>query len=532
MKIPKQIISFGMKITAMLAIGALITLNACKEEEGTPSAPQLSTDASTLSIKLGETKTVALTISAAGKLKDIVATADKGTVTVAGITGVGESTATATLTYIAPQVLGTATISITVNDQSSQSVKKDIAVEVTAQPPVELTGGAVEGEWGPFRTYTIKGSLNVPAGKKLIVREGTTIIVDGDGKQGTSPEISVAGSFYSYGTEANPVLFTVPQAKRTKENIFAGLWGGILGTIESPEMAIIYTRIEYVGGPASAGTNIVTSGELKEGDPRGGLYYTNPNGKFVMQNSTIAYSKDDGMRVNQGTLLITNNTYILNGQTGGEALNVKSGCRGDVAFNTFYQAATNGIKWSNSDDRTPQTDVNVYNNTAINCGWRQTKSGRGGSFNLEKGGRGKVYNNIVVNCKFGVRFPKSPDNPDVANSAVGFNFYYGANDVVTAQFYPTSISTVAKGDLETANDVSTGTPNFVTLTVTPFDQVAAANPANMDFPAAFNLKLAAGSPALAKGKTGWATKFTSHSVDGKTYNVPAPANYIGAFGSN
>ena len=76
-------------------------------------------------------------------------------------------------------------------------------------------------------------------------------------------------------------------------------------------MVVLYTRIEYVGGPAAANSPIVTSGELKEGDPRFGLYFNNPTGKFVMMNSTIAYSKDDGMRVNQGQLLIAYNTYIL-----------------------------------------------------------------------------------------------------------------------------------------------------------------------------------------------------------------------------
>jgi len=63
-----------------------------------------------------------------------------------------------------------------------------------------------------------------------------------------SPSIVVAGNFYSYGTEKNPILFSVPAAKRTKANIFAGLWGGILGTIESQEMAANYkgpTRIYY-----------------------------------------------------------------------------------------------------------------------------------------------------------------------------------------------------------------------------------------------------------------------------------------------
>lgn len=534
MKIHYQMIKQWNKMFTLFSVAALFFLAACDEKkEGTPTKPSLSLDASTLSLKLGDSKDIVATISAAGKIKNVTATVDVGTVAVGNISGItGKNTGTVTITYTAPQALGPAKITIEVTDNIDQKVSTDVTVDVSAQPPVDVAAGNVEGTWGPFRTYNIRGNVTVAAGKSLRILEGTTIIIDGDGTQANSPSIVVAGSFYSYGTQTNPILFSVPEAKRTKANIFAGLWGGILGTIESPEMAVIYTRIEFVGAPAVANTNIVTSGELKEGDPRFGLYYTNPNGKFVMMNSTIAYTKDDGLRVNQGKFLVANSTFILNGQTGGDQLNIKSGAVGDVAFNVFFQGATNGIKFSNSDGRDPQMEANVYNNTAINCGCRQTKSVRGGSFNLEKGGRGKVYNNMIVNCKFGVRFPKSPDNPDLANSFVGYNLYYGAKDVISAQFYPSTISSVAKGDFETANDVSgatnTNNPSFVNFNVTTFDEVAAANPANMDFPAAWNLKPNTGSPALGKSKTNFTTKFTSHTLDGKTYNVPPPAANIGA----
>ncbi|MFY8036999.1 MAG: hypothetical protein ACOVMQ_07515 [Cyclobacteriaceae bacterium] len=534
MKAHYQMIKQWNRMFTLLSLTALLVFASCEDKkEGTPSKPTMSLDASTLGVKLGDSKVITATISAAGKIKSVTATVDKGTVAVADITSIiGKNTGTATINYTAPQVLGAAKITIEVTDNINQKFSVDVSVDITAQPPVEIAAGNVEGTWGPFRTYNVRGSVTVAAGKTLRVLEGTTVIVDGDGTQANSPSIFVAGNFYSYGTATNPVLFSVPEAKRTKANIFAGLWGGILGTIESQEMAVINTRIEFVGAPAAANTSIVTSGELKEGDPRFGLYFTNPNGKFVMMNSTIAYSKDDGLRVNQGKFLVANNNFILNGQTGGDALNIKSGAVGDAAFNVFFQAATNGIKFSNSDGRDPQMEANVYNNTAINCGWRQTKSGRGGSFNLEKGGRGKIYNNIIVNCKFGVRFPKAPDNPDVVNCAVGYNLYYGAKDVISAQFYPSSIGTIVKGDYETNNDVSgatdTNNPNFVNFAVTTFDEVAAANPANMDFPAAWNLKPNTGSPALAKSKTNFTTKFTTHSLDGKNYTVPAPAANIGA----
>lgn len=515
-----------------LLIAGLLAASCSSDDEPTPSAPTVSSDVTTLPIMFGETKSFTVSISAAGKLKTVTATVDVGTVTVTEITGTDQATGTAKINYTALFDPGDAKITITVTDQVSQQVTKEVAVQITEQPPVELTAGEVGGTtWGPSRTYIVRGNLHVAAGTSLTVKEGVTVIVEGDGTQGNSPEITVDGNFYSYGTAEKPVLFSVAEASRTKANIFAGLWGGILGTSSSNEMVVLYTRIEYVGAPAVAGSPIVTSGELKEGDPRFGLYFNNPNGKFVMMHSTIAYSKDDGMRINQGQLLVAYNTYYLNGKTGGEALNIKSGSVGDVAFNVFFQPATNGVKWSNSDDRSPQMDVNVYNNTAINGGWRQTKAGRGGSFNLEKGGRGKAYNNMAINCRYGIRFPKSPDNPDVANCSLGYNLYYGVDAVIAAEFYPTTGS-VVKGDFETTSDVSGAAgendPKFTNFNVTPFDHEAAKNADNLDFPATMDLKLKADSPALTKGKTGFATKFTTHSIGGATYNVPAPANYIGA----
>ncbi|MFM7428487.1 MAG: hypothetical protein ACKO1F_01165, partial [Flammeovirgaceae bacterium] len=350
MKIHYQMIKQWNKMFTLFSVAALFFLAACDEKkEGTPTKPSMSLDASTLSLKLGDSKDIVATISAAGKIKNVTATVDVGTVAVGDISGItGKNTGTVTITYTAPQALGPAKITIEVTDNINQKVSTDVTVDVSAQPPLDVAAGNVEGTWGPFRTYNIRGNVTVAAGKTLRILEGTTIIIDGDGTQANSPSIVVAGNFYSYGTQTNPILFSVPEAKRTKANIFAGLWGGILGTIESPEMAVIYTRIEFVGAPAVANTNIVTSGELKEGDPRFGLYYTNPNGKFVLMNSTIAYTKDDGLRVNQGKFLVANSTFILNGQTGGDQLNIKSGAVGDVAFNVFFQGATNGIKFSNS----------------------------------------------------------------------------------------------------------------------------------------------------------------------------------------
>jgi hypothetical protein len=524
------------RLFAITLIGSSFVLASCSDDDRDsdkkPSAPQVTLDASSLPIQFGESKSFTVSVSAAGKFKEISATADKGTVQVSDITGTGQATGTAKITYAAPFEAGSAKITIVVKDQADQQVSREVAVTITELPPVEVSGEQ-SGEWGPFRTYYVVGNVTIPAGKTLKVREGTTVIVN---NETVRPTIVAIGNFYSYGTAENPILFTVPEDKRTKANIFAGLWGGIAATAASTEMVVLHTRIEYIGAPGVAGSDLVTSGEVEEGDPTYGLYFNNPAGKIVVMNSTLAYSVDVALQINQGSLLVANNTFILNGQTGGESVNLKSGAVGDIAYNIFYAPATNGVKWSNSGDRSPQNDANVYNNTVIGSGWRQAKDGRGGSFNLEKGGRGKVYNNIVVNSKYGVRFPESPDNPDVNNVALGYNLYFGNNDLSVTGFYPASGSVkIGEGMYETDNDIygaiNANDPMFVNFNAATFSVDAVKNSATVDFPAAFDLHLKTGSPALNKGKTGFTTKFNEIKVDGQTYNVPAPASYIGALGA-
>ena len=94
-------------------------------------------------------------------------------------------------------------------------------------------------------------------------------------------------------------------------------------------------------------------------------------------------------------------------------MNVKSGEDGDCAYNLVLGAATNAFKISNSGGTTIQCNVNCYNNTILNCGLKQVQSGRGASISYEKGCKGKVYTNIIANCRFGTRITS---DADIANT--------------------------------------------------------------------------------------------------------------------
>lgn len=520
-------------LLSTIALMFLTILWSCKTGDSLKPAPQISSPKASFNLVPDVSDSVTITIVSPGKFSSVTATADDGTVTVSNVTGTGSDQGSADLKYTAPDNIGDYTITITATDQSNQTGTLTITVSVTAKPPVDVPAGEVSGIWEKNTTYVAGGTLIIPQGQSLTIQEGVTVIFDGDGSQG-APELSVQGSLYSYGTEDKPVLFSIPEAKRVKDNIFAGLWGGLQATQDAEEMVLEYTNIDYVGAPTGGTNPSVNIGPYDDGDPRYAVLFSNPNGKFVMQHCRIAYTTDDGMRVVGGTILVSDNMFILNGKNGGESINIKSSVTGTVAYNVSYRAATNAYKWSNASGSaaTPQTDIFAYNNTSVESGWRQTKTGRGGSINVEAGGRGMAVNNLIVNARFGT---KIVDDADVTNLIVGYNQYYGTDTVMVNQFYPTAVSFL-QGDSETANDIAGGPgendPMFVNYDVSTYTSDFPVDPLTLDYmPEDADFHLQSGAPGLTAGLTSFTVK-PSISINGQTYDAPAPSAFIGALGTN
>lgn len=114
----------------------------------------------------------------------------------------------------------------------------------------ETVEGDVEGTWKANSIILVSGHITVPAGKSLTIEEGVQVIFDdkGVGANHVPVEFTVDGNLYCKGTAENPVLFSVAEENRTKENTFAGLWGGIVASNSCEEMLIDHTVIEYTGG--------------------------------------------------------------------------------------------------------------------------------------------------------------------------------------------------------------------------------------------------------------------------------------------
>ena len=159
------------------------------------------------------------------------------------------------------------------------------------------------------------------------------------------------------------------------------------------------------------------------------LTTNNVAGKYVVTNSTIRNGASDGIYLMGGNAIISHNTFIANGATGAEAVNMKAGVKADIAGNIMFSPNTNGMKLSSSgqSETRAQLLANAYNNTIINAGWRRDGE-KGGSIFVEKNALVTVVNNLIVNCKFRAMTPKytDPNKPDAGyddKSVIDYNYY-------------------------------------------------------------------------------------------------------------
>lgn len=375
--------------------------------------------------------------------------------------------------------------------------------KITASQPItsDTLKGTVKGTLLTGKTYYFSSDITINQGDTLLMQSGSKLIAIGDGKTtATSPQITCNGSFISLGTSTQHNFITVLDNLRNTSSIGKGLWGGIQCGESSGDVIIKWTHIEFAGGPAGPAADPAV---FSAGDPRNSLTYTNINGNFILEDSWIYGTTDDGMRILHGHVSVMRNTFEVCGTTGGEALNLKNGCVGDVAYNLAIGAATNGFKVSNSGGGSVQTKVYLYNNTMLNCGFRQLKSGRGGSIDYEKGAQGKIYNNIVVNCRFGFRL--TPD-ADTVNTTYNNQFFYANDQRLINQFYTVDgVARLKSGDVysKTPKD---NNPRFRNYDVDQFDYTtvtpplsASQMPLTLLTGGGYDFTLLQSSPAYQKG---------------------------------
>lgn len=370
-------------------------------------------------------------------------------------------------------------------------------------------------------------TVTVNATDTLVIQPGCSINVIATPT--APPSFTIKGTLLSLGTQASPIWITVPSISKENspsENFSndpafnsPNLWLGINADTTCNLMVIKWTHIEYTG--AGVGTSLPVSG-LSSNSPSYAIFYQNANlkGQFILEDSWIYGTYDDAIRVQGGNANIMRNTFEKCGSNDGDVINLKGGTLANIAYNLVVGGATNGIKISNVNQPvgTPETNVMAYNNTLVNCGYRQsTLTGKGGSINYEKGAEGQVWNNLLIDCKVGLRMNNGSSVPDTANMKYGYTYNYVDEDSTADQIYPFSYFT--KPEPTDIPAPSTFLPAGYTLGAT-YDAPAIVgknNPnfvnyplpnlsfAQTDYVGSYNFRLAGGSPAIGKG----ASSFTN-----------------------
>jgi hypothetical protein len=204
----------------------------------------------------------------------------------------------------------------------------------------------------------------------------------------------------------------------------------------------------------------------------------------------------------------------------------------------------------------------MYNNTYVNGGYRNTGvfGARSGSIEVENNSRALAYNNLIVDCNFGVRIAggnnvtakvyladtlSHADGP-ITKTAYGHNFYYVDNAAQANQIVPTSIAQAVVTHPQAADIpnmaafltasytfgfkydgtslVGKNNPLFVNY---PLPNLNFANQASVD---GFDFHLQAGSPAAGKAYQGF-TPIMNVPVDPNfgSSGITPPGKDIGCF---
>ncbi|HTD40091.1 MAG TPA: hypothetical protein VK671_05685, partial [Mucilaginibacter sp.] len=317
-----------------------------------------------------------------------------------------------------------------------------------------LPAGTYKGTMLANQTYTVSGDITVNAGDTLLIQKGVTI------KMTNGANFIVNGDLISLGTKDAPVTITDPRRSKTTgsstvatDSAYVGGWGGIYASNTSKLVVIKWTHLDFGGAALKALPFPATAG-LKAGSQYV-LFFENPTGVFIMEDSWIYGSPDDATRFYGGYYNIMRNTMEKCGSTGGDGFNAKGSAVGNMAYNLIIGGATNGTKTASDGTTAGPCQFTMYNNTYVNDGFRNTGvyGARSGSVEIENNSRALVYNNLIVDCNFGVRIAGGPGGAKVYladtltnttgpifKTAYGYNFYYVDNAAMAGQIVPTSIA--------------------------------------------------------------------------------------------
>ena len=368
---------------------------------------------------------------------------------------------------------------------------EDITVTSAPQPasnpiktPVIPCGGVKGTLLSSVGTYTLSCDVRVAKKDTLYIQKGVTVNV------ANNSAFFIDGTLIIEGTASSPVTITSPLAKQ-------GSWGGFQCD-SAQAVSIKWAHINYAGGPNATGS------------PRGTIRISPKRAvgtvKVLIQDSWLLAGTDDAISLFGSNVVVDvqRNTVEYEGTTDGDAINLKSGVTGTVAYNVLWSGAGTGIKLETSPTVLfPQTNVKVYNNTVVASGFRRGAGEPGRGISADKFAQGDIFNNLLVNDYYGLDI-----NPvaDVKNVRYGNNYFYTAIDSTRKYFYPAG----SVGKAQPTDIISTSKtdkdPLFVRLAAT-------TDPALQVDPNDFHLQAA--SPAKGKGNPTYNNDIGAYTSDGK-----------------
>lgn len=332
-------------------------------------------------------------------------------------------------------------------------------------PPGE---DSITGTWTTGSTIRLFNSVFIAPGKSLTIQPGVTILICDTGTvtsknpTGNRIEFDVLGDLYCKGTKSQPIVIKVNDSliNYNSYGSFGSYWNSMFCDTSCHEFLMTYTNMSNTGAATTSTSFSVLLGlyKAKAGKTVPFIDYmggngtnggTLPHGKLVVENCTLHNTSDDAIYVQGGNFILANNVVYTEGQAGGDGFDIKSGSWGDICFNLNYSAYSNAFKLANTQGFNPAIDVVAYNNTIVNAGWRDSEV-EGGSIYLQEGAICHVYNNLLVDCRYGLK-NETDDGADTS-SRWDYQYYYGESQVCVNQFQPyDSINPTT----------STGTPDVV-----------------------------------------------------------------------
>jgi len=374
--------------------------------------------------------------------------------------------------------------------------KKDDKISSTGDlPPVygsyvkskNLTG-TLKGTLKQDSTYYLVGNVVVNPTDTFGVQPGATIIATGNFN------LFIRGTFICIGTDAKQITWTTNNPNKLTNLGLNGYWGGFLVDSTSKYVCVKYTHINYTGGPDLEGSAQASF------DVEGSQSY-NIGAHIIFENNWMFGGIDDGLHF-AGAITVSVKRNILQrlGGPDGETMNIKKGVGGDIAYNYIWSAANNSIKLETGSILSPQTKMNIFNNTLINGGWRKVGEATQGIL-IDKFAAAYIYNNVLVGCRNGINIT---NKADTNHCKYGNNLIYSIDDSLANWVY-----SVGSWGKRQASDVIGSGHTACSSVFVNWDAGVTAADTKQDNN---NPTLKSSSPALNKGSiTGISTYYVTGS---------------------